>query len=46
MFSSIYVGRFDQFLYRKKETVKVSNYIGEVRLPYVRMRFGAFVLTR
>ena len=46
MFGALYVGRMiTDFFYRRAEKVTVPGLIGEVRLPYTKMRYGALVLS-
>ena len=43
MFAAVYVGRtITEILYRNRETAVVPDYVGEIRLPYVKRRFVAF----
>jgi len=46
MFAAIFVGRLlTEWLYRRAEHARVPALIGLVRLPYVRWRYGAFVVS-
>ncbi|TVR08924.1 MAG: protein translocase subunit SecD, partial [Planctomycetota bacterium] len=43
MFAAVYVGRtVTNLLYGKRQTAVVPDYVGTVRLPYVKWRFAAF----
>lgn len=46
MFSALYVGRWlTELFLRDRATAKVPRIVGEVRLPYLKMRGGAFVIS-
>ena len=43
MFAAVYVGRtITEMIYRNRDSAVVPDYVGEIRLPYVKWRFVAF----